>query len=140
MLGHTLLSRNGRRIRISQRLMAQPRFVLGDRTQLQQVLLNLGVNARDAMPSGGEFVIETCAAELDEEYCRDHVGASPGRYLMISVTDAGTGIPKEIVDRIFERARGWASRWSTASSRTTAALCGCTARSGAGQRSRSICP
>jgi signal transduction histidine kinase len=102
MLGHTLLSRNGRRIRISQRLMAQPSYVLGDQTQLQQVLLNLGVNARDAMPEGGELVIETCAAELDEEYCRDHVGASPGRYLMISVTDTGSGIPKEIVDRIFE--------------------------------------
>ena len=102
MLGHTLLSRNGRSMRISQRLRAQPSYVLGDQTQLQQVLLNLGVNARDAMPGGGEVVFETCAAELDEEYCRDHVGASPGRYLMISVTDAGTGIPNEIVDRIFE--------------------------------------
>jgi CheY-like chemotaxis protein len=60
------------------------------------------VNARDAMPGGGELVFETCAAELDEEYCRDHVGASPGRYLMISVTDTGAGIPNEIVDRIFE--------------------------------------
>jgi signal transduction histidine kinase len=98
VLSHTL----DRRISTSQQLRAQPSYVLGDPPQLQQVLLNLGVNARDAMPAGGELVFETCAAELDEEYCQDHLGASPGRYLMISVTDTGTGIPSHIVDRIFE--------------------------------------
>jgi len=98
VLSHTL----DRRISVLQELRAQPSYVLGDQTQLQQVLLNLGVNARDAMPAGGELVFETRAADLDEEYCQDHLGASPGRYLMISVTDTGTGISREIIDRIFE--------------------------------------
>jgi two-component system cell cycle sensor histidine kinase/response regulator CckA len=77
-------------------------FVTGDPDQLEQVILNLALNARDAMPDGGELTFETDAMELDEDYCRTHPGALPGHYLMISVTDTGHGIPEGIRHRIFE--------------------------------------
>ncbi len=76
--------------------------VSGDATQLHQVLMNLCVNARDAMPHGGTLSI--CAENLfiDENYARMNLEAQVGPYIVITVTDTGTGIPPEIIDRIFE--------------------------------------
>jgi CheY-like chemotaxis protein len=76
--------------------------ILGDPTQVHQILLNLCVNARDAMPNGGNltFGVENCV--LDEHYAAMHIEAKPGRYVNISVTDSGTGIPQGILDKIFE--------------------------------------
>ncbi len=76
--------------------------VLGDPTQLYQVLMNLCVNSRDAMSEGGTLTIEAQNVTLDENYSRMHLEARPGRYTLIKVTDSGTGIPQEILSRIFE--------------------------------------
>jgi PAS domain S-box-containing protein len=78
------------------------RTVLGDATQLQQVLLNLCVNARDAMPSGGTLTVQAENVEIDATYAREVPEAKPGHYVVWRVSDTGTGIPPEILDRIFE--------------------------------------
>jgi len=98
-----LLSRTiDKRITITQRLCGDRTVVLGDPGQIQQVILNLAVNARDAMPHGGNLHFESAITMLDHDYCRSHPGATPGRYVMLSVTDTGVGIPKEIQGRIFD--------------------------------------
>lgn len=76
--------------------------VLGDATQLHQVLLNLCVNARDAMPHGGTLTLEAHRKEIDAFYARSVSGAKPGSYVTLQVHDTGTGIPPEIIDRIFD--------------------------------------
>lgn len=73
-----------------------------DPAQLEQVVLNLVVNAGDAMERGGKLTIETAAARLDERYALDHPGVQPGEYALLSVGDTGAGMPAEIKDRIFE--------------------------------------
>jgi len=76
--------------------------ISGDPTQIYQVLMNLCLNARDAMPNGGTLAvgIENCA--LDEQYAAMNLQAKAGRYVKIAVTDTGTGIPPEIIDKVFE--------------------------------------
>jgi PAS domain S-box-containing protein len=74
----------------------------GDATQLHQVLLNLCVNARDAMPAGGVLTLEAENREVDAVYASSVPDARPGKYVVLRVRDTGTGIPPEIVDRIFE--------------------------------------
>jgi PAS domain S-box-containing protein len=73
-----------------------------DPTQLHQVMMNLAINARDAMPQGGRLTIETARVQLSEGFCQSHAGLEPGWYARLSVSDTGTGIPAEIRDRIFD--------------------------------------
>jgi CheY-like chemotaxis protein len=73
-----------------------------DPAQIQQILINLVVNARDAMPQGGKVVIETANVELDEEYAGRHIELQPGRYVMLAVSDNGSGIDEHTKARIFE--------------------------------------
>ncbi|WP_445638226.1 histidine kinase [Nostoc sp. DSM 114161] len=76
--------------------------IFGDATQLHQVLMNLCINARDAMPNGGILKISANNFWVDSHYAKINIDAKVGSYIMISVSDTGTGIPREIVDRIFE--------------------------------------
>ena len=78
------------------------RTIMGDPTQLHQVLMNLCVNARDAMPNGGNLIISAKNCELDAQYVAMNSLAKPGHYVNITVTDSGTGIPQNILDKIFE--------------------------------------
>lgn len=73
-----------------------------DPTQVDQVLMNLAVNARDAMPEGGTLIIETANTILDEEYARTHLESKPGHYVFLAVTDTGEGMDKETLEHIFE--------------------------------------
>ncbi len=89
-------------VRLEVRLAENLPCITGDSTQMIQVLLNLCVNARDAMPSGGALRITAAPVELDEHYCAMEVGVKPGRYLRIEVSDTGIGMSKDVLDRIFD--------------------------------------
>jgi PAS domain S-box-containing protein len=90
-------------IKLTARLESGTPFVMGDQTQLQNALLNLGVNARDAMPQGGTLTYVTARVELDEAACRVRgISLAPGRYLEIAVSDSGTGMTKAVMEHIFE--------------------------------------
>jgi CheY-like chemotaxis protein len=76
--------------------------VEADQTELEATILNLAINARDAMPEGGKLTIEAANAYLDDAYCRQYSDVRPGQYVLILVSDTGTGMPKEVVERAFE--------------------------------------
>jgi CheY-like chemotaxis protein len=77
-------------------------LVNGDTSQMEQVLLNLVVNAQDAMPQGGALTIETASVWLDESYARLKKGVTPGRYVMLAVSDTGQGMTSDILENLFE--------------------------------------
>jgi len=77
-------------------------FVRADQSQIEQVILNLVVNARDAMPTGGRLVIETASMNVDEGFGDQHLGLRPGPYVLISISDTGSGMDRETLKHIFE--------------------------------------
>jgi len=89
-------------IQIRTTLQKELGNVKADPGQIEQVLMNLAVNARDAMPFGGKLTIETANAYLDEAYAQQHLAVIPGEYVMLAVSDSGTGMDAETQLRIFE--------------------------------------
>jgi len=98
MLGKVL----GEDIEIDTQLKANIDTIEADQGQIEQVLMNLAVNARDAMPSGGRIVIETQNIILDNDYTKSHPEVEPGYYVMIAFTDFGEGMKNEILEQIFD--------------------------------------
>jgi PAS domain S-box-containing protein len=92
----------GEDVQLQLHLHAAPLFTRADAGMMDQVLMNLAVNARDAMPKGGMLRIETSGEIVTGEIARLNPEAAPGRYVCVSVSDTGTGIPPEILPRIFE--------------------------------------
>jgi two-component system cell cycle sensor histidine kinase/response regulator CckA len=92
----------GEDIAVSINLQPELGRVKADQGQIEQVVMNLAVNARDAMPGGGKLAIETTNVELNEAYVRHHPGAKCGRYVKLSVTDSGMGMSAETLAHIFE--------------------------------------
>jgi PAS domain S-box len=77
-------------------------IIEADPHQLDQVVMNLAVNARDAMPRGGKFVLETAEVEFDDEFAKQYPGLSAGKHVMLAVSDTGSGMTPEVIARIFE--------------------------------------
>jgi PAS domain S-box-containing protein len=91
-------------IELSVRLSPDLPHVLADRSRMEQVVVNLGLNARDAMPGGGRLAIETQLVSLDQSYIKSHgdVAARPGHYVMLAVSDTGHGMDRATLSRVFE--------------------------------------
>jgi two-component system cell cycle sensor histidine kinase/response regulator CckA len=100
--GNMLRRLIGEDIRLAHRLDPDIRRVRVDPGQLAQVIMNLALNARDAMPQGGCLTIETRNAELDADYVSTHPYAKPGQYVMLAISDTGVGMPPEVKSRLFE--------------------------------------
>jgi PAS domain S-box-containing protein len=92
----------GEDIELITRLSADLGRIKTDPGQFEQVILNLAVNARDAMPTGGKLIIETANVELDEAYAHSHVGVTTNPYVMLIISDTGSGMTPEVKGRIFE--------------------------------------
>jgi signal transduction histidine kinase/CheY-like chemotaxis protein len=98
MLGRLI----GEDVKVMLALRPELARVKADRAQVEQIVVNLAVNARDAMPRGGTLTIETANVELDENYATAHFSVTPGHYVALTVTDTGTGITPEVQARLFE--------------------------------------
>jgi len=92
----------GEDVDLVTRLARHSTRVLADPSNIEQMIMNLALNARDAMPRGGKLTIETGTVELDERYAAEHLGAKPGPHVLLAVSDTGTGMQPEIQARIFE--------------------------------------
>jgi two-component system, cell cycle sensor histidine kinase and response regulator CckA len=98
-----LLSRTvPKMIEIQLNLCGDLSSINADPTQVEQILMNLAVNARDAMPDGGKLLIETQNATLDEDYCKTHLGSTPGDYVLLQFSDTGQGMDRDTLEHIFE--------------------------------------
>jgi signal transduction histidine kinase len=89
-------------IEIETRLSDMLPAVDADAGQIEQAIMNLVINARDAMPGGGKMIVETSVARLTEEYSQTHMGAKPGLYVVLTLTDTGVGMDKDTAERAFE--------------------------------------
>ena len=98
LLGNTISKLISIRLELGESLAP----VLSDPAQLEHVIMNLSVNARDAMPNGGQILIQSSQANVDQKFCEEHPEAKPGNYIRITVSDQGEGIDREILPRIFE--------------------------------------
>ncbi|MGC2671463.1 MAG: response regulator [Candidatus Acidiferrum sp.] len=92
----------GEDIEVQVRVAPDLRVTLADPTQIEQVLMNLCLNARDAMPGGGQLLIATQNVELGTEFCHNHANSQPGNYVLLSVTDTGVGMDAATMDSMFE--------------------------------------
>jgi two-component system, cell cycle sensor histidine kinase and response regulator CckA len=100
---HKMLGRLiGEDIELVSKLSESPCPVVIDPGQFEQIIMNLAVNARDAMPTGGKLTLETAIVDLDAEYARNHWPAVAGRFVMIAVSDSGSGMSSETKARLFE--------------------------------------
>lgn len=89
-------------IELKTKLTKDNTVIMADQSQIDQILFNLASNARDAMPNGGRLTIETDIVNLDKEYIEKYGFGKPGRYVMIKVTDTGSGMDKDTLDKIFD--------------------------------------
>jgi len=101
-LGKMLHRLIGEDIELDFRLSPDLGFVRADRGQIDQIIMNLAVNSRDAMPEGGKLTIETANVELGESYANEHVDSRPGPHVMLAISDNGVGMDKQTLSRIFE--------------------------------------
>lgn len=92
----------GEQIEIETLLAEDPWLAFVDPNQLTTAILNLALNARDAMPGGGKLMIETINSYLDDSYASQHNEVIPGEYVLIAISDSGTGIPSHLLDKVFE--------------------------------------
>jgi two-component system, cell cycle sensor histidine kinase and response regulator CckA len=99
----TLLQKTlGEQIEVKMVLAPDLQITRADPSQIEQVLMNLCFNARDAMPKGGQLLIETRNVELDSDFCEVHADAQPGRHIQLSVCDTGVGMDPATIERVFE--------------------------------------
>ncbi len=101
-MGHIFDRSIGGAVQLKVDLMEGAPQVSADQSQLESSLLNLAINARDAMPNGGRLTIETSPIFLDEEYAAKHNEVQPGHYVLIAVSDTGNGIADSVIDTVFE--------------------------------------
>jgi len=92
----------GENVEINMHLEPDTGNIMADPGQIEQIVMNLAINARDALPSGGSITIETQETTLDEEYCKHHAEVEPGKYAALYVTDNGIGMSTELMEKIFD--------------------------------------